>query len=108
MTQKFPIQVNEGEDKAFELSLVDLSGQPYNLTGCDVKAQVRNENDELILNMTAVVQAASTGVVRLFVAANDSLGKVGVHYWDLKIETPDNRADYLERSKFAIRKTVTR
>lgn len=104
MRRIYPVEVNEGEDRTFELTLTDVNGDVYDLSGCTLASEVRNSNDELVLAMVPTI--AGIGVVHLKVEAASSIGKAGTYLWDLKIVSSVG-IDYLDASRFRIRKSVT-
>ena len=109
MRQLYPLEINEGEDKTFKVELLrDQAGSYtiYNLTDCVCKSEVRDDSDQLVLQMQTRVDNPVSGVIYLTAVSADSIGKSGDYYWDIKIESPVG-IDYLEASRFKIDKTVT-
>lgn len=106
MRNLYPLEVNEGEDKTFQIDLSRLDLSEYDLTGCTITAEIRDVLHQLVLKMTPAIVTPATGLFNLSVARADTIGKAGRYLWDLRIQSPLGN-DYLEGGTFKIWRSAT-
>lgn len=102
----YPIELMADSNYSWNVDLLDVDGTPYDLTGCELYAEVRDCFDRLLFTLQAAIANALNGklVLTAPVASNDL---AGLHYWDLAIFSPTG-IDRIGVSKFRIRPSISR
>lgn len=106
MLNPYPLELHEGEDKAFALTLFKLDGSPYNLSGVMIKAEVRDVLCNLVMGLIPAIVDPTLGRLTLTANSQGSTGKAGQHFWDLRIT--GTGIDFLETSSFQIKRAATK
>jgi hypothetical protein len=102
----YPLQCFQGEDRSFIVQLKKKDGTAYDLSGAEVKSEIRKAWGAVLADLNATVIDAIAGKVRLTITAGDSV-EYGRHYYDIRIYTTSG-VDYLDPSSFTIMATITK
>jgi len=118
--QRLDLTIRQGADFGpVQFTVRDAAGIAVNLTGCQVRGQIRTKALAAMLTvaLNTLLQDAANGVVRFWltaaatmaISAGESLRETASKYeWDLEIEWPNGRIDPLFWGSVRVHREVTR
>lgn len=84
------LEIYQGDDYAAMVTVLDSSGAPADLAGCQAQAHIRkgpaSSYPKVFVDIAAVIEA---NVITLFIPAAQTIGLTGRYVWDLQLITPD-------------------
>lgn len=106
-----PLTLYRGDTRIWEQTFTTSDGEPIDLTGHDIAAQVRTSRDssDVLTSFDVELTRAAEGVIRLTLTSVQTAALPATAYWDLQLtRTADQFVRTYITGKIRIRGDVTR
>lgn len=114
MAEQLDIEILQGDDFFWEITVQDTAGVPLNLTGYTIRGQGRKKYSDSAASFTftctpAPDQTGSTGVVNVELSSASSAGiAAGAYKYDIEIVTAGNKVTKLYRGTAVVAPEATK